>query len=322
MNKTPPAAQDKPRHEPDGADFLLIGFGLAYLALPIDLLADFFHGIGRLDDLVVLAWTGLVLRRRFLRGAPFRRTGLLASALVTLLVTNYVASRYSPPAWFYDWCYKVGAPWDRIGLDPDITGLIESRLDGKVPDSARAIDLGSGSGAYTIFLAKLGFRATGVDFSQVALRRARKSAAAKGVAGRTEFLFGDLTSPDLPGVEGPFDLLLDVSTLDDLAPADRRVMAAHAAALARPGALFVACAHVKEPFLGMQWVDFIALSGISQLRPGEMERLYGDTFEIVPPRRLEPDHNNVCYLLTRKAAGGSTPAGSAPPAAAGTVFKY
>lgn len=293
-------AQDKPRRKPYAADLLLIVSCLAYLVLPIDLLPDFFQGIGRTDDIAVLVWTVISLRRRFLRGAVPRRTGLLVCALVTLLVTNYWAMKVSPPAWFYDYCYHIGAPWDRGGLDPDITDLIKSQAGSRVHASARAVDLGCGTGGYTIFLAKLGFSSIGVDFSEVALRQAGKAAAALGISGRAKFVLGDLTAPDLPGIAGTFDLLLDVSTLDDLAPAGRRAMAAKAAALARPGAIFIACAHVSDPPFGMGWLDFLHLSGVTQLLPGEIERLYGDSFEIVPPHYLEPDHNNTCYILTRK----------------------
>ncbi len=182
------------------------------------MIPDFFPGIGRLDDLLVLAAVAFVLRRRFLRGsaAPRRGTGLLAVALVTLLITNCCALNFSPPAWFYNYCYRIGAPWDRGGLDSDITSLIKSQMKGPVTPASRAIDLDCGSGGYTVFMARQGFHATGVDFSPVALEKGRRAAQMAGVSGQTEFVFGDLTAVSLPGVRGPFDLLLDVSYLDDL----------------------------------------------------------------------------------------------------------
>ena len=78
----------------------------------------------------------------------------------------------------YDLLYRFGAPWEG---DPrsELVGLVESgRLN---PSSMpRAIDLGCGSAANSVFLAEHGFDVTGVDFSPVALGKARALAAEHG----------------------------------------------------------------------------------------------------------------------------------------------
>ena len=56
---------------------------------------------------------------------------------------------------------------------------------------------------------------------------------------RLRLVCADLTAASLPGVEGPFDLLVDYGTLDDLVPTDRRAMASAIIRLARPGSIFV-----------------------------------------------------------------------------------
>ena len=81
----------------------------------------------------------------------------------------------------------------------------------------RAVDLGCGAGANAVFLAQTGFDVVGIDFSPVALRKARRASLAAGMSEHVRLVRADLTAQRLPGVEGPFDLLVDYGTLDDLA---------------------------------------------------------------------------------------------------------
>lgn len=80
---------------------------------------------------------------------------------------------------------------------------------------------------------------TGVDFSPVALRKARESAAARGLADRTRWIRGDLTSPRAGAGERPFELLVDYETLDDLRGARRCAMAVTIERLSREGSRFL-----------------------------------------------------------------------------------
>ncbi|HVY28355.1 MAG TPA: class I SAM-dependent methyltransferase [Polyangiaceae bacterium] len=58
----------------------------------------------------------------------------------------------------------------------------------------RALDAGCGHGAESLWLAAQGWRVTGVDFSEAALRHARSMADAAGLAPRVDFVRGDLTT--------------------------------------------------------------------------------------------------------------------------------
>lgn len=99
-----------------------------------------------------------------------------------------------------------------------------------------------GTGANVVHLGALGFESWGVDCSSVAIGKARVRAEEAGV--ECSFVEGDLTAPSIPGVEGPFDLLLDFGTLDDLKGVGRRRMAATIGRLARPGSLLLGwCFH-------------------------------------------------------------------------------
>ena len=71
-------------------------------------------------------------------------------------------------------------------------------------DPGRALDLACGEGRNAIWLAERGWRITGVDFSGVAIDKARQLAAARGVEG--EWLASDLRDYEPPA--RAFDLVL------------------------------------------------------------------------------------------------------------------
>jgi SAM-dependent methyltransferase len=70
----------------------------------------------------------------------------------------------------------------------------------------RAVELGCGSGASAVWLARQGFDVTAVDVSARAIKRARARAEQAGVAVR--FLVGDVLRPD-DELAGPFDFFFD-----------------------------------------------------------------------------------------------------------------
>jgi SAM-dependent methyltransferase len=200
----------------------------------------------------------------------------------------------------YDLLYRVGAPWDGPPR-AELVRLVEggALTPARLPPG-RAIDLGCGTGANVRYLASHGFDATGIDFSPVALRAARRRTAAEAPESATRFVEGDLTAPAIPGVEGPFDLLIDFGTLDDLDQDGRRAMARLVARLARPGALFLFwCFWARRTDLPR-----ISLTGPSRMipviEPGEEEGLFGDTFAIERLPEPDPVAHTACFLMTRR----------------------
>lgn len=75
--------------------------------------------------------------------------------------------------------------------------------DGLPP--GRALDVGCGEGGDVLWLAARGWRATGLDWSQVALDRAAEHAAAAGLTERVTWVRGDVASWQPP--PGAFDLV-------------------------------------------------------------------------------------------------------------------
>lgn len=100
----------------------------------------------------------------------------------------------------------------------------------------RALDLGSGEGRNSIWLAQRGWRVTGVDFSDVAVERAADLAEKAGVGDRVEWLVADLAS--YQPAPGAFDLVL---MLFVHLPADQRaaLLARAVTALAPRGTILV-----------------------------------------------------------------------------------
>lgn len=197
----------------------------------------------------------------------------------------------------YDLMYRWWAPWDAVGVREELRAL----LDEGVVDPARhrrVVDLGCGTGANVVFLSEQGFDAWGVDFSPVALGKARRRAEKAGVS--AHFVEGDLTATEIPGLEGPFDLLLDFGTLDDLGSASRQAMAHTVIRLSRPGSLFLLWCFYS-PRVQLPWISFSGPSRLAPaIEPGEEQDLFGDLFEI--ERRPDPRTENpaACFLMTRR----------------------
>ena len=208
---------------------------------------------------------------------------------------------------FYERLYRrSNAPWD-IGPREPLVSLIQS---GKI-EPGRAIDLGCGAGSNAIFLAQNGFEVTGVDYARAAIDRSRAAARAAGVD--VTFVVGDLT--DLSGVAGPYDLLLDFGTLDDMTRRDRQRYVANVLPLTAAGSRFLL--YVFE--WSFRWWERLlfrlAFFAEMAVEPGDVERLFGSDFEIetiarsVDLSRWPP--GDAAYLMRRKA--GSTPRPTAVP---------
>ena len=205
----------------------------------------------------------------------------------------------------YNLVYRFGAPWE--GADRvELRGLV---ADGRCsPETlrrpgtlaARAIDLGCGAGGVSIELAEAGFAVTGVDFSQVALAKARVAAKQRGLGPeRVTFVVGDLTEGSVPGVTGPFDLLVDYGTLDDLANAGREAMARYVTGLARTGSRFFLFA-----FSGRREdLPRMSFGGPSKafpgLVPGEVEDLFEPAFRVEVLEAPTRSRHIATYLLER-----------------------
>jgi SAM-dependent methyltransferase len=107
----------------------------------------------------------------------------------------------------------------------------------------RAIDLAAGEGRNAIWLAQRGWQVEAVEFSQVAIDKARALAEQAGV--ELTLTHADVTSP--PPFE-PADLVLIAYLHLPRAEAERAVQ--FAASLVRPGGTFLLVAHARRNLTG------------------------------------------------------------------------
>jgi SAM-dependent methyltransferase len=197
---------------------------------------------------------------------------------------------------FYEITYRYfRAPWD-IGPRKELVELVES---GRIRP-CKAIDLGSGTASNCIFLAQHGFDVTGVDYAQAAIELGRKRAQEAGV--NVNFVVDDLTN--LRHINGTFDLLVDYGTLDDLVPGDRDLYVKNVLPLTHAGSQFLLYCFEWE----LRWWERLLLSlpfkYAMTLEPGEVERRFGEHFEIeCYVRKVDYSHfpaGYAVYLMTRK----------------------
>ena len=118
--------------------------------------------------------------------------------------------------------------------DPTLVAEVASLTPG------RALDLGSGDGRNAIWLAAQGWRTTAVDFSSVAIERARARAERAGVA--LDWLQADLLEWAAP--VGAFDLVTLVFM--HLPPDERRRVYDRAAAAVAPGGTLLVVGHDRS----------------------------------------------------------------------------
>lgn len=198
--------------------------------------------------------------------------------------------------WLYNTLYRLGiAPWD-TGVRPHIVDLVES---GRIsPGSGvRVLDLGCGTGSESVYLARQGFDVVGVDYSRVALDRARARAAHEAPGANCRFAYGDISSYPIPGADGPFDVILDFGALDDMTGEPRENMARLVHRYSRPGTVFVLwCFYARKE--DVPRVKFAGVSRMhSMLEPGEEQRLFGAEFAI---ERVESPEHTACFVMTKK----------------------
>jgi cyclopropane fatty-acyl-phospholipid synthase-like methyltransferase len=172
--------------------------------------------------------------------------------------------------WSFDLRYLLGQPpWDMEVTPPEVVELIEG--EGLPP--GRALDLGCGTGTNCIYLARHGWEVGGVDFSVLAICRARRKARRAGVD--CQFYRGDMT--DLAFLTDPFDLALDIGCLHSLPPEDWERYAAGVARLVRPGGLYLLYAFTPRP-------DHSATRGVA---PEEVCSLFAPAFAVEREERGE-----------------------------------
>jgi SAM-dependent methyltransferase len=147
--------------------------------------------------------------------------------------------------------YRLGfVPWDGHPLAKSLQDLVEG--DGALGPGA-ALDLGCGTGDSSIYLAKNGWRVTGVDFVARAVDKARAKAEANKVA--VNFVRADVTRLSSGGIGSTFGLIVDNGCLHGMSPDDRDAYVREVTAVAAPGARLLLVEFVPGGTYGVPGID-------------------------------------------------------------------
>lgn len=102
--------------------------------------------------------------------------------------------------------YLNRPPWDTRVSPPELAAFVASHPPGY------ALDLGCGSGTNSLALARAGWNVVGVDFSLIAVLKARRSL--QNYRDQVRIRFGDVTNPG--NVSGSYQLVLDIGCFHSL----------------------------------------------------------------------------------------------------------
>ncbi|MBT0654308.1 class I SAM-dependent methyltransferase [Geomobilimonas luticola] len=151
-----------------------------------------------------------------------------------------------------------------------------------------AFDIACGEGRNSIFLARHGFRVTGVDISPVGLAKGRERATAESLV--VDFLQADLETYRFTAT---YDLIVNINFL-------LRELIPPAVAALNPGGLFLFESILDTPTLqGYHTKRFL-------LQPGELRQLFeGFEGEILQCEELPDAEVPVARLIFRKIKAGN-----------------
>jgi SAM-dependent methyltransferase len=138
----------------------------------------------------------------------------------------------------YGLAYRIGFhPWEdaqrQAPFVESITALV-GREEGASPPHGKALDLGTGSGIWAVWLAQRGWEVTAIDVVDKALQRAQRRVREAGVDVR--ILPGDVTDLRSAGAGSGFRLLLDTGTFHGLNDPQRASMGREVTEVAAPNA--------------------------------------------------------------------------------------
>lgn len=154
----------------------------------------------------------------------------------------------------YALAYRIGFhPWedaeDHAPFVDKISELLDHEESGREPPYGAALDLGTGSGIWGVYMAKRGWQVTGVDNVPKALRRAQERVRESGVDLR--LVEGDVTDFRAGGIGSGFRLVLDTGTFHGLKDTEREAMGREVSAAAAPDAtvLMIAWPRRRRPLI-------------------------------------------------------------------------
>lgn len=124
---------------------------------------------------------------------------------------------------FYRLSYWIGIkPWEEMASLPiaaQISSLLDREQRERQPPYGAALDLGCGSGIWSVDLAARGWEVTGVEIVPKALNEAHRRARDAGV--EVQLVEGDMTALRSAGVGSGFRFVVDLGAIHGLTDAQR-----------------------------------------------------------------------------------------------------
>jgi len=140
---------------------------------------------------------------------------------------------------FFHAAYRGRPPWDIGRAQKEFVALEES---GEIVGSV--LDIGCGTGDNALFYAAEGHEVWGIDATELAIRKAREKASARGLC--VNFLVMD--ARDLLTLKRTFDTVTDSGFFHTLSDEGRQAYIANLAAVLPPGGrYFMLCFSDREP---------------------------------------------------------------------------
>ncbi|HET6845561.1 MAG TPA: class I SAM-dependent methyltransferase [Anaerolineales bacterium] len=160
----------------------------------------------------------------------------------------------------FDLRYILRPPWDTRVSPPELLDYLSTHPAGA------ALDMGCGTGTNVIALARAGWRATGVDFSRLAIRRARRRVLHAGLS--AQLLVADVARPLL--LQQRYDLVLDIGCFHMLG--DRTGYLRNLGTLLRDGGHWLVYGFLSRSASSREWgftsdvLDSVSSTGLKLLQ--------------------------------------------------------
>jgi SAM-dependent methyltransferase len=152
--------------------------------------------------------------------------------------------------------------WGDIRIPAEIKDVIRQH------SPRTALELGCGIGRFTRYAAQQGVHATGVDFSPVAIAKARERVGNDDAS--AQFFVGDVTRLD--SLRGPYDISFDAGCFHCLDESGQRAYASEVSRLLKPGGIHLIWALDSAPS------NFL-------LSPGAIQEVFDRDFELRESRK-------------------------------------
>lgn len=189
--------------------------------------------------------------------------------------------------------YRIGfTPWDGHPIAQNLQDLVEGTSKTPPLPAGSALDLGCGTGDSSIYLARHGWKVTGVDFVPKALDKARAKARTKAAGLSIDFVHADVTHLSQAGIGADFSLIVDNGCLHNMSDDDRDAYVREVSAVAAPDARLLIVAFLPGGRFGVRGVE-----------PAEMERRFTPAWTLLSAggeRELDREKTPARYYLFQR----------------------